>query len=660
MIHGAAPALQDHLLPALVSTAEGRRIDVLLALTEDGVPVQRHRRILAAYEAWVADHSQPFPAALPDEFRRYRLAIDAMLGEDLAGARAQLSALARPSSRYRGTWAAYMLGNLESSDAQRIAAYQQVRALAAGGALDTLGLALASLRQESTLHLAEAPERYLSTCMTYLQHGGKRSCSALEDHARAILSGPAEDLDRVVADPVANVALTASLLSTLEPLHQSSGRLWTINHSRLKIQALDQVDPEDGSWQARWRRWQQAMERVEGDMPGTASVLGWAMYEAGLYAEAGEVVAGADAADPLVAWLQAHLLLRDGDRASAITLLQRAAATSDDPAYAVTLGHQLVRADRYEEALAAFLQAAAWPDVAWVAEQILSVAELETVVASWPLDFGVPPAEDADLSAASHAPRSWLLDYRRAQDVGNELVSHWPAEVLQAELLRALLARRLARAGRWEDAAEVAPQPERERLEVLVALQEQAAAAAGAARGRLLWAQARQIRAEGSALLATELEPDFAIYRMNFSRGPFIAHRLQQDISADERQRLTDQVLPQRRYHYRYVAAELAWDAAALLPDQDEETLQVLCQAGHWLEKSDPTTADPFYKAMVNRGHQTALGQEADQRRWFPPLVDGRCVVPPPPATCAAAASPAALWGLAAVALGWRRRRWSR
>ena len=186
---------------------------------------------------------------------------------------------------------------------------------------------------------------------------------------------------------------------------------------RLKIQALDQVDPEDGSWQARWRRWQQAMERVEGDMPGTASVLGWAMYEAGLYAEAGEVVAGADAADPLVAWLQAHLLLRDGDRASAITLLQRAAATSDDPAYAVTLGHQLVRADRYEEALAAFLQAAAWPDVAWVAEQILSVAELETVVASWPLDFGVPPAEDADLSAASHAPRSWLLDYRRAQDV---------------------------------------------------------------------------------------------------------------------------------------------------------------------------------------------------------------------------------------------------
>jgi len=645
----------------LVSTAEGRRIDVLLALSAAGVPTPQHRRILAAYEAWIDDHSRPFPAELPDEFRRYRQAIDAMLRDDLPAARAQLAALARPSSRYRGTWAAYMLGNLEESREQRLAAYQKVRALAAGGAVDTLGLALASVRNEAYLYFRDAPERYLRTCIVYLQHGGQRFCSSLEDHAWAILSGPAEDLDRVVADPVANIALTASLVSTLEPLHHNSGRLWDINRSRLKLQALDEVDPEEDSWLARWRRWQQAMERVEGDVPGSAPVLGWAMYEAGLYAEAGQLLARADADEPLVAWVQAHLLLRDGDRAAAIERLQRAAAGSDDPAYAVTLGHQLVRAERYEEALDAFLQAMAWPDVAWVAEQILSVAELEALVASWPPDFGVPPTDVVARSGAVPPPRSWLIDYRRAQNVGSEQVYWWPVEVLQAELLRALLARRLAREGRWEDAVEVAPQPERERLEALLALQREAAAAEGAARGRLLWAQARQIRAEGALLLATELEPDFAIYNLSFSRGPFIERRLQQDISADERQRLTEQVLPQQRYHYRYVAAELAWEAAALLPDQDEETLQVLCQAGHWLQKHDPTTADPFYKAMVNRGHQTALGRDADQRRWFPPLVDGQCIVPEPPeppaGACSVGAGPASLWGLAALLLGWRRRR---
>lgn len=31
----------------------------------------------------------------------------------------------------------------------------------------------------------------------------------------------------------------------------------------------------------------------------------------------------------------------------------------------------------------------------------------------------------------------------------------------------------------------------------------------------------------------------------------------------------------------------------------------------------EPTTADRLYKALVNRCGNTALGNEADRRRWF-------------------------------------------
>ena len=75
---------------------------------------------------------------------------------------------------------------------------------------------------------------------------------------------------------------------------------------------------------------------------------------------------------------------------------------------------------------------------------------------------------------------------------------------------------------------------------------------------------------------------------------------------------------PYRRYHYRYLAAEYAWRAAELMPDQDERTARILATAGGWLKDRDPEAADRFYKALVRRCGATALGREAARRRWFP------------------------------------------
>ena len=91
--------------------------------------------------------------------------------------------------------------------------------------------------------------------------------------------------------------------------------------------------------------------------------------------------------------------------------------------------------------------------------------------------------------------------------------------------------------------------------------------------------------------------------------------------SADERHRIqTPPAKPNVRFHYRYIAADHAWQATQLMPDRSEDTARKLCIAGTWLKGRDPKAADRFYKALVNRCGNTDLGKEADRIRWFPKL----------------------------------------
>src|SRR5262249_21981759 len=75
---------------------------------------------------------------------------------------------------------------------------------------------------------------------------------------------------------------------------------------------------------------------------------------------------------------------------------------------------------------------------------------------------------------------------------------------------------------------------------------------------------------------------------------------------------------PDQRYHYRYQAASLAWESAALLPNNSDETAYVLWQGGTFLKRLEPHIADYFYKTLVMRNRKTALGAEADRQRWLP------------------------------------------
>jgi hypothetical protein len=103
--------------------------------------------------------------------------------------------------------------------------------------------------------------------------------------------------------------------------------------------------------------------------------------------------------------------------------------------------------------------------------------------------------------------------------------------------------------------------------------------------------------------------------------------------SADEGRRIAEhQPKPNERFHYRYYAAELAWEATQLLPNNDENTAYILWTAGSWLKARNPQFADRFYKALVRRCRRTSLGAEADRIRWFPKEIPGAVEAAPPPA----------------------------
>jgi hypothetical protein len=77
---------------------------------------------------------------------------------------------------------------------------------------------------------------------------------------------------------------------------------------------------------------------------------------------------------------------------------------------------------------------------------------------------------------------------------------------------------------------------------------------------------------------------------------------------------------PNQRFHYRFRAADYAWDAAKLMPDNQEETARVLVTAASWIKDRDDKAANRFYEALVIRCANTDLGRAAKKRRWLPDL----------------------------------------
>jgi photosystem II stability/assembly factor-like uncharacterized protein len=245
-------------------------------------------------------------------------------------------------------------------------------------------------------------------------------------------------------------------------------------------------------------------------------------------------------------------------------------------------------------------------DAAYVAERILTVDELKTYV-----DQNWPAVSSTNYEGA--VPED-------GTDVRNDI--------------RYLLARSLARLERNDEARAYFPLQRQSQFNTLLndlRTGRDTNLPVGD-RAKALFAAAMMTRTNGMELLGSELEPDWFIYNGWFDDGDTIRTNENTKLlapSADELKRYAEHgVNPEERFHYRYQAADLAVEAARLMPDNSEDTARVLCTAGTWLKYIDPQKADPIYKMLVRRCRNTQIGRQADLMRWFPVLDDSGNPIP--------------------------------
>ncbi|MCC6135917.1 MAG: hypothetical protein LM550_00655 [Candidatus Contendobacter sp.] len=554
------------------------------------------------------------PDGLPGEFADYlRGAIAYRQNQPDAARQAWQTLLQRPADqrRNRSTWAAYMLGRsyLIENPAEARRWFQQTRELAKEGYADRLGLAAASLGWEAQLDLAQGHYALALEAFRAQLEAGDASApiSLLLAARRTVGKANPEARAECVKNPTARRLVTGYLLSA----------------SLLK----DSPDTVTA--------WLDSLKTV--DAPAEdADRLAWAAYEAGNFELARGWLAKAPAQAPIAQWLRAKLLLRDGKVVEALPLIAEVAAHFPrDPEFVISrdliedteifdarraqaeIGALRLGRGEYVAALDALLQSAFnppgvagnpvmervdsdhWPDAAYMAEQVLTLAELkEFVDQRWPNPVP-PPAEG------------------KTPDVDAQM--------------RYLLARRLARQGMLEAAVPYYPADQQDNFRRY---------AEALRRGNNpnmtrpqhiegLWAAAQQTREQGMELLGTESDPDWASEGGSFDLGTTTAARPKEGVNRAAPEELAraarNRPNPDRRFHYRYRAADLAWQAAQLMPDQSDQTALALVSGGNWIKNHDAKGAERFYKALAQRCGKTSLGKQAAAKRWLPDL-------PSPPA----------------------------
>ncbi len=534
------------------------------------------------------------PEGLPGEFADYLRGAIAYHGKQTAAARqAWQDLLNRPPEqrRQRSVWAAYMLGrsHLGDNPSEALRWFQQTRELAQQGFPDPLGLAAASLGREAQLALKQghyAPA--LELFRVQLEAGDPAApISLLLATRHAAADADANARTACAQNPTARRLVTGYLVSA----------------SLLKGDAKVAV-------------WLDSFKTVDAPVED-ADRLAWAAYQAGNFDLAQGWLAKASAQSPIAQWLRAKLLLRAGKVTEALPLIAEVAAHfPTDPDFVISHdqdddsevfnakraqaeigGLQLARGE-YLVALDALLLSVDdnnsnhWFDAAYLAEQVLALAELkEFVDKRWPT--AKPPVDGKTPDGADTRMRYLLARRLARQGMLDAAVPYYPIE-RQESFHRYVDAWR-----RGNDAKMPSPQ-----------------------RAEALWTAAQLTRDQGLDLLGTESDPDWAGEGGSFDLGTTRTDRPKEGVNRptpDEIKRAAGNVpTPDRRFHYRYRAADLAWAAAERMPDQSEQTALVLATAGNWVKNRDSKAADRFYKALVSRCGKTELGRQASAKHWLP------------------------------------------
>jgi tetratricopeptide (TPR) repeat protein len=525
------------------------------------------------------------PEGIPGEFADYLEGAIARARGDTAGAlRAWERLLQRPPAerRFRSTWAAYMLGvsHHGSDRSKAVRWYQETRALAAQGFRDGLGLGAASLGREAQVELHH--QRFDRAAQLYLEASALKDPygpSSLRELCWELLRADRGVQRQAMKQPVVREVLGIYLTAT-EPGPLTPGSSEERIHTMLLAETRD-----------------------EKDMPG-ADRLAWFAYQRGEFQAAEEWLRRAPEGSPVGAWIRSKLLARRGKLQDAAEALTRAVAAfpldpSKPPAEALDdlssfepsrrlrgeLGVLKLARGQFLEAHDLLLRAGYWRDAAHVAERVLTLDELRAHVdRSWP-ESTTPPATRPGADP-EEIP---------ALDTGGQL--------------RYLLARRLARANRWQDARAYFPAQLRGRVDSYLEAMATSRDGKKSAEERAdaLWTAARIEREKGMDLLGTELGPDWFVDGGQFDEDqqlgtPVAKEKLGVRSAAEEgRARQSAPAYP-GRFHYRYLAAQRALESTRLLPAKDPRISERLCAAFRWLKNRDAKAAQVYAREARRRG----------------------------------------------------------
>ena len=532
----------------------------------------------------------------PSEFADYHEGCIAYAKGDHPAARAVWERLlARPEKerRYRSVSAAFMIGVLASVDNLDDAPQwlEKARELAQKGFPDSTGLAAASYDWEAQWHHQRGE----------LHNAAVASLRAISTgYAKKTCAEPAndtpEELAKFATDPLLRRIQTSLLLS-----QYGAGNMLATDADSILA------------------RWLAALEAAKvKDFVGAERVA-WMCYTMGDFPAATRWLARASSTTPESLWLAGKLAARDGrkeDSYRAMSAATRLLAGKKEPELEVTITEgdaetpqQVLHGDQgvvalgaaeFRMAFDAFLRGGHWVDAAYVAERLMTVSELQAIVAKRPWQA------------------AW--DAIQTEDFQGDR---------QTRNLRWLLARRLTRLGRFAEARPFFPAESRAWLDTYTQALAEAKRPTLSREAKALayWKAALEARYHGRALFGTEAAPDWFAYDGQTENDDPAASRTGRSenpvpivlqAGAAERQRLQKSIItPDKRFHYRYRAGDLAWQAARLLPDNDQRLAEILDLAGRWLAPRDAEAAERFYQALEKRCAATEIGKRATAKRWF-------------------------------------------
>ena len=467
--------------------------------------------------------------------------------------------------------------------------YQQIIDAVRNGQEDPEQLSLASLGQQGRIkHWQSEP---LAAAHLYARQAAQGSPigSLSLRYTADILSDPENEnfLQPGLDDPLIQQLLIASFFT------RSSGPLYE-----------PEPRPDD---EQEIKNYHDALiaklaQRINHDMPGSDRLIALA-YRNGQYPLVTLLLKNATE-NGLTSWVQAKMALRAGDVKAATAWYAKAAASFPaDEAWGPQPDNNEIIGDEFviptcrinaEQAILAlnrndYLEAMRlmykakehyWPDLAQIAERVLTLKELTAFV-----DKYVP------------APSPGLLEQP-------ENTERYSADVR----LRTLLARRLMRAGQYQKALTYFALPEnRDAAQAFInTLPKNGPKTAQA---KAWWQAALLLRHQGMELTGYEMAPDFALYGGGYS-WPYYDSGLEGKpaakswISASERQRVQLSQPKQDNHfmHYRWQAVKLAEKAADLLPRKSQAYAAVLCNATDWIWAQDPTSVKRLYQRYVKNG----------------------------------------------------------